>query len=179
MTRRLTAVVLCEDKQSRTLLYQYLKHQRGFARVVVRPLPAGLGCGSQYVREHFVEEVRKQRDKRVASVLVVHIDADDRSVAERTRELAAALTGGGEPPRGQGEPIALVIPCWETENWLHHYLGRADVVEAQRYPKFRDDEARAAQPTVAALVRLVDGLAAAPAALPSIAEAVIELRRLP
>lgn len=38
MSRNVTAVVLCEDKQSRTVLYRYLKHERGFPRV--RGLPA-------------------------------------------------------------------------------------------------------------------------------------------
>jgi len=28
-------------------------------------------------------------------------------------------------PRGQDEPIALVIPRWVMETWLHHYLGRS------------------------------------------------------
>jgi hypothetical protein len=178
MSRKVTAVLLCEDKQAQTLLYRYLKHERGFARVHVRPLPAGLGCGSQYVRERFADEVRKQRDPAVATVLVVHIDADNHSVADRKRQLAAELVRRGEPPRRDEEPIALVVPRWETENWLHHYLGRVGVSEAETYAKFKDDEARAAMPTVAALVRIVDGHAVAPDNLPALAEAAIELRRL-
>ncbi len=179
MSRKVTAVVLCEDKQSSTLLYQYLKYKRGFARVTMLALPAGRKCGSQYVRERFAEEVRKQRDSAVASVLIVHIDADNHSVADRKRELAAELEKAGERPRGREEPIALVVPRWETETWLHHYLGHADVVESRSYAKFTDDEARSARPTVEALVALVDGHAVAPANLPSINEAAIELRRLP
>lgn len=58
MSRKVTAVVLCEDKQSRAVLYRYLKHKRGFERVRVLPLPAGEGCGSQYVRENYAREVR-------------------------------------------------------------------------------------------------------------------------
>lgn len=178
MSRNVTAVVLCEDKLSSTVLYRYLKH-RGFKIVRVLPLPAGRGCGSQSVRERFAKEVRKQRDKAVASVLVVHIDADDRSVEDRKRELAAELARAEMPPRTQSEPIALVVPRWEMENWLHHYLGLPDVVEAQRYAKFTDDEGRAAKPGVEALVALVDGHVAAPTNLPSIGETAIELRRLP
>ncbi len=179
MSRNVTAVILCEDKLSRTVLYRYLKHERGFERVTVLPLPAGHQCGSQYVRERFADEIRKQRDKAVASVLVVHIDADNHSVEDRKRELAAELARMGGPPRTQGEPIALVVPRWEMENWLHHYLGRPNVVEAECYPKFKGDEGRAAKPGVEALVALVDGHAAAPTNLPSIGEAAIELRRLP
>lgn len=178
MSRNLTAVVLCEDKQSRTVLYRLLKHHLGFARVNIRPLPAGKGCGSQYVREHFANEVRKQRDRAVASVLIVHIDADNLSVTQRKQELAAALARSGEPSRQQDEPIALVVPRWEMESWLHHYLGAPDIVETRSYPKFREDEARAAMPTVLALADLLEGRGTAPVNLPSIAETVLELRRL-
>ena len=143
------------------------------------PLPAGRQCGSQYVRERFADEVQKQRDQAVASVLVVHIDADNHSVADRKRELAGELAKMAVPPRTQGEPIALVVPRWEMENWLHHYLGRPNVVETQCYSKFKDDEGRAAKPGVEALVALVDGHDTAPSNLPSIGEAAIELRRLP
>jgi hypothetical protein len=179
VNRNVTAIVLCEDTQSSTLLYQYLKHERGFKRVHVLPLPAGRGCGSQYVREQYASQVRKQRDKAVASVLVVHIDADNHTVAYRTRELAEELAAAGVPPRRPDEPIALVIPRWETENWLHHFLGRPGVVETESYPKFPGREASAAKPTVAALVDLVDGGATPPTNLPSIGEAARELRRLP
>lgn len=75
--------------------------------------------------------------------------------------------------------IALVVPRWETENRLHHFLGREGVREDERYPKFTGDEGRAAQPTVTALARMIDGVAAAPDNLPSIGEATLELRRLP
>lgn len=179
MNRKVTAVVLCEDKQSRTVLYRYLKHERGFERVRVLPLPAGQGCGSQYVRESYAREVRARRRSSVAEVLVVHIDADNHTVADRGVELADELKKAGMQPRGLDEPIALVVPRWEMETWLHHYLGRPSVVETERYPKFNGREADAAEPTVAALVALVDGRAAAPANLPAIAVAAEELRRLP
>ncbi len=130
MSRKVTAVVLCEDKQSRAVLYRYLRHERGFERVRVLPLE---------------NELKK----------------------------------AGLEPRGRGEPIALVVPRWEMETWLHHYLGRAGVVEDESYPKFRDREAEAARPAVTALVALVDGREAAPANLPAIAVAAEELRRLP
>ncbi|KYF89120.1 hypothetical protein BE17_38185 [Sorangium cellulosum] len=172
-------MVLCEDKQSRTLLYRYLKHERGFERVQVLPLPAGEGCGSQYVRENYAREVRSQRDKSIATVLIVHVDADNHTVEHRHRELENALRDKGVAPRGRDEPIALVVPRWETETWLHHYLGRAGVVETERYPKCKGWEAEAAEPTVVALVALVDGRDAAPAELPALAVTAEELRRLP
>jgi hypothetical protein len=178
MNRKVTAVVLCEDKQSQTLLVRYLK-ERGFARVRSLPLPAGQGCGSQYVRERYATEVRRQRDGSVAQVLVVHLDADKVAVEDRHRELADELKQAKLLPRDPDEPIALVVPRWETETWLHHYLGRHDVVETQRYPKFKQNEANAAKPTVAALIEIVDGRAVAPTNIPAIALSAGELRRLP
>lgn len=178
MSRNVTAVVLCEDKQSQTVLRRYLK-ERGYARIRCLPPPAGLGCGSQYVREQYATEVRRQRDGSVAQVLVVHIDADNLSVESRHRELAEELKRANMAQREQDEPIALVVPRWETETWLHHYQGRANVVESESYPKFKDNEAEAAKPTVAALIELVSGRAIAPANIPAIARSVEELRRLP
>jgi len=179
MSRKVTAVVLCEDKQSRAVLYRYLKHERGFERVRVLPLPAGEGCGSQCVREQYAKEVRGRRDRSVAQVLVVHIDADNLSVEHRHRELAEELKKANMAPRGPAEPIALVVPRWETETWLHHYWGRLGVVETEKYPKFKGYESEAAEPTVVALVALVDRRADAPTNIPAIAVAAEELWRLP
>lgn len=179
MTRKVTAVVLCEDKQARAVLYRYLARERGFPRVRVLPLPAGDGCGSQYVRESYAREVAAQRDKAVSTVLVVHIDADNHTVADRHRALAEELSKVGMEPRGADEPIALVVPRWETETWIHHDQGRV-VAEADRdLPKLKGREAEAASPAVKALVALVDKRTVAPANIPAIAVAATELQRLP
>lgn len=170
-----TAVVLCEDLQSQVLLYRYLK-ARGFPRIRALALPAS--CGEQYVRENYACQVRAQRTGHVRQVLVVHIDADGRSVQNRHNQLAEELTAEGLGARSADEPIALVVPRYETETWLHHYGGRGGVVETTSYPKFSENQAAAAKPTVQALVELVDGVATVPPNLPSLAIAVDELRRL-
>ncbi len=131
------------------------------------------------MREHYAAEVGKQRDRRVASVLVVHTDADNLTVAARKKTLADALTSSNQSPRNPEEAIALVIPRWETENWLHHYLVVTPVTEAATYPKFRGRERDAARATVRALVLHVDGKEPSPPNLPSVGESVTELRRLP
>lgn len=176
MTRKQTAVILCEDLQASCLLYRYLRHERGYARVRVLPLPAG--CGSQYVRERFPAEVKIQRRSSVAQVLVVHTDADNLTVQQRQQELAQSLQQSGEKSREVSEQIALVIPRWETETWLHHFRGRPGVMETECYPKFRHEEADAAAPAVTALVMLVDGKQTPPENLPSVGVAVVELKRI-
>jgi hypothetical protein len=176
MSRNVTAVVLCEDLQSQVLLRRYLK-ARGFARIRVLPLPTT--CGEQYVRENYGREVKGQRTTSVAQVLVVHIDADKGSVENRHQQLAQELVKYGLAARDHVEPIALVVPRYETETWLHHYRGQENVVETQPCPKFKNNEGAAAQPAVNALINLVDGKIEAPANLPSLARAVVELQRLP
>ncbi|HRI63487.1 MAG TPA: hypothetical protein PK156_04595 [Polyangium sp.] len=176
MSRDVTAVILCEDLQSQVLLRRYLK-ARGFARIRVLPLPAS--CGEQYVRDTYAREVKGQRTSSVTQVLVVHIDADNNSVQYRHDQLARKLVDDDLAPRGTDEPIAIVVPRYETETWLHHYVGRGSVVETEKYPKFSDNQAAAAIPTVNALLELVDGKIEAPANLPSLARAIVELRRLP
>jgi len=176
VNRNVTAVILCEDLQSQVLLRRYLK-TRGFARIRVLPLPAA--CGEQYVRENYAVQVSAQRKSRVAQVLVVHIDADQSTVQNRHHQLERELVKHGLDARGPDEPIAIVVPRYETETWLHHYLGREVVAETQSYPKFKENQGDAAQPTVNALIDLVDGKNVAPDNLPSLATAISELRRLP
>jgi hypothetical protein len=176
LNRNVTAVILCEDIQSQVLLRRYLI-ARGFARI--RPLPLPAACGEQYVRNRYAAEVKAQRRSNVSEVLVVHIDADKNSVANRYKQLEEKLADANESPRDEDEPIALVVPRYETETWLHHYQGRKNVTETESYPKFTDNQADAAKPTVSALIELVDGTATVPPNLPSLAATVDELRRLP
>lgn len=131
------------------------------------------------MRESYAREVKAQRTSSVSQVLVVHIDVDKGTVQNRHNQLEQELVKHGLDARSHDEPIALVVPRYETETWLHHYRGRENVVETQSYPKFDDNEAVAAQPTVNALIALVDGTATVPANLPSLGITVMELRRLP
>lgn len=181
MSPQVQVVVLCEDKQSGTLIRQYL-YRKGFSPRAVRvnAPPAGVGCGSQWVRERYPGAVHANRTRHVAEWLLVHIDADNHTVAERHAELDRALTAAGYTPRTRADPIALLVPRWETETWLHHFLGGPDIREDHRgYQKFTDDQYNAAKPTAEALLACLRGTSAPPANLPSFATAVAELARLP
>ncbi len=179
MSRRVQVFILCEDLQSQVLLRQFLI-ARGFPPRALRfdRLPAA--CGSQWVRERYASAVRINRTRHVAEALIVHIDADNHLVAERHAELGAALTTAGQSARSPTEAIALIVPRWETETWLHHFVGRADVQESHRgYPKFANDQYAAAKPTAEALLACLRGTSTPPANLPSFTTAVTELTRLP
>ena len=136
MTRKVQVFVLCEDLQTSTLIRQYLV-ARGYPRRNVRVDKLPAACASQWVRERYAGAVHVNRTRAVAEHLVVHTDADDHAVAERHRHLADALHAAGREPRGPKEPIALVVPKWETETWLHHFLGTPNIADPRLYARDR------------------------------------------
>jgi len=56
--------------------------------------------------------------------LVVHLDADTETVAERARQLADALRNSGEDNREANERISHAIPRRHTETWLCILMGQ-------------------------------------------------------
>lgn len=173
-------MVLCEDLQAQVVLYRLLSKRWGnrFPRVRALPLPAGQGCGSQYVREQYAVEVRAQRSASVNQVLVVHIDGDNVGLAVRNSAFASELSTAGLAARGPAEPIAHVIPCWETETWILHAQGESVTESANARRKFQGEEGSAAEPLVDLLVALTAGTKSAPPHLPALGAVVHELRRL-
>src|SRR5438445_11422986 len=110
--------------------------------------------------------------------LVVHLDADTVTVAERVRHLAAALKAVGENDRQPTERICHAIPRRQTETWLCVLTGvdvdeERDCKRERVLPDFDAVVGHAARK----LYDLTRANAAAPG-LPSLAAAVPELRRL-
>jgi len=178
---KVKVTILCEDLLAATVVRRLLI-ARGFAKrnIYVHDLPSGAGAGSQFVHDAYPTAVRAVRRGHVAASLVVHTDADNRSVQERHADLATALAAAAEPARAPNEPIALIVPKWEIDTWVHHARGNA-VVESTAYTsaKIHSEEAAAADDVIGVLLPLWEGTAVAPAHLPSIATAVGELGRLP
>jgi hypothetical protein len=56
---------------------------------------------------------------RAAIGLLVHVDADTRTVAERHSHLAAALAESRQSPRGEREAIAVLVPKRNIETWVY------------------------------------------------------------
>ena len=87
LSDRYSYEVLCEDAQTRCIIYEFLKCQ-GINRHKIRidMSPAGQICGSQYVAQRYPEKVREFFSKNYNNiVLIVCTDADDMSVEGRVQ----------------------------------------------------------------------------------------------
>jgi len=85
---------------------------------------------------------------QAATGLVAHLDADDKTVAERHAELAKSLQKAGEHPREDGEPIIELVPKRNIETWLYALdasLSGGPLDEETKYSKFKDSESRCAK----------------------------------
>jgi hypothetical protein len=144
MSRRYTSVVVrCEDLQQRVFLYRLLI-EKGIGRREIRieHAPAGRGDAKRWVRRHHVTEVRALRCKPHLTVaLLTMLDADDRTVVDRKRELDEALTADGQDRRQPSERIAVLVPRRNIETWIHRLLGNL-VNETDTYPRYRGRESR-------------------------------------
>ncbi|NET70046.1 MAG: hypothetical protein F6K62_03055 [Sphaerospermopsis sp. SIO1G2] len=136
--KRVQIVILCEDKQQEVFAIHFLQ-KRGF--VIDRNIRTEIcpkGAGEQFVRERYTKEVveyRRQKNKR-AGILVVLIDADKKTVAERLKQLNDTLNENSHPPRQPDEAIAIFVPKRNIETWIH-YLKGENVDEENEYPKFK------------------------------------------
>ncbi|MCK6520276.1 hypothetical protein L6R49_02440 [Myxococcota bacterium] len=186
-------ILLGEDKQAVTFLRRLVVAMGANARRVIElPVAATTtgACGSQYVVARYARELPAFRANaaRMSTKLLVHIDADDRTVLQRQRELAQACADAGLPPRGPNEAIALLIPKRNLETWIasldpsqHDAQRGADPTQPLEERVFRHlTEESGCSGAVEALARHLRSRAPAPLIpdLPSLDEAVVELRRV-
>lgn len=97
----------------------------GPREVFLRPVPDGDGSGEQWVRTDYPNQVGLNRSKRSHQqcTLLVSIDADNRSIADRKNQLDQALTNAELAVRGKDEPIVIWVPGRNIESWLKHLAG--------------------------------------------------------
>ncbi|MBF0460073.1 MAG: hypothetical protein HQL87_01630 [Magnetococcales bacterium] len=133
---RPAVTVLCEDRAHYRLVRGFLT-RRGFdgRQIYPKQAPAGCGDAKAYVQKQYPVELQALRSGSVYCALVVVIDADNLSVAERKRFLESLLE-----PREKRKPEELVVhivPKWQLENWLY-YLDTRKVDEDRRlgYPEY-------------------------------------------
>ena len=135
MSRASQVIVLAEDAMHQRFARRYLD-RLGHSNHDVRfePLPAGRGCGEQWVREHYAQAVKacRWRSKRAATALVVVIDADRGDTGRRLRQFEEALESARESPRDGADKIAHFVAKRNIETWILFLAGR-DVDEDSDY----------------------------------------------
>ncbi|ODU53942.1 MAG: hypothetical protein BGO01_09215 [Armatimonadetes bacterium 55-13] len=120
MPERVSLVVLCEDSLHQSFIYAFLNRMKLPAIGRLRVLP----CESKSkVFERFPIEVRALRRRHVRTQLVVVIDADELSDAQIRERLSQRLSDVGEDADFKKDPILIVRPRWEMENWALALLG--------------------------------------------------------
>ena len=103
------------------------------------------GSAYDWILLRYPQEVAEQR-RRVSAkndnnaALVVHIDADQKTVNERQKQLEESLRNRGLTNREPSERIALAIPKRNIETWLHG-LGGENVAVDEEYDFKQDSDA--------------------------------------
>lgn len=185
MTRRRKVVVLCEDLQSQSFVRRALKAY-GFdaGEIVVEPLPSkvGGGAGHAWVAKHYPRHLAAIRKAGKATSLVAHIDADDRTVAQRHAQLREACTTASIDPRTATEPVAELVPRRNIETWIYalddDLAAGVDLNENEPLPKLaHEGDCRHAARAFAEHARQNTEPETA-GAVPSLLDGIKEFRRL-
>lgn len=132
-----TVVLLVEDTNQERLARRYLQRLGHENRNMRSKLVAGRGSGEQFVREMYASEVRALRSQlaRTRACLLVMVDADAGSTADRRRQLDRALQDADEPPRNLQEPILNLVPKRNIETWLLCF----NMIEVNETDDYRHD----------------------------------------
>ncbi len=123
MSKPTQVVVLCEDLRTFLLVRGYLTRMSVNARNIRANINKG-GSGYDWVFREYPTEVNsylKQRNKYY-KWLIVAIDGDQKSIAERIGQLKKTLDScGNEDLKNLDltrEAIAQLIPCRNVETWI-------------------------------------------------------------
>ena len=132
-------VLLCEDKQQLVFARHFLE-KRGFDKRKIIPLiPSVAQSGEQFVRESYLSEVKKYRQKcnHLAIALIVMTDADNLSVQQRLNQLSSILQENNLANRQKEEAIAVIIPKRNIETWIGYLKGeKVNEEDKKTYNKF-------------------------------------------
>jgi len=129
---RQTIVILCEDRQQYVFARYFLQKKGLNGQFIDRSCPSGKQAGEQYVRERYAAEVKAHRSKNYLNIcLIVVIDADKSTVADRIKQLDSVL----EEKRDRKEKIAIFVPKRNIETWIHYLQSEEPVDETVAYSK--------------------------------------------
>lgn len=139
-------VIVAEDLRQGTFVRRYLKRADNSRKLRVEISPKGKGAGERFVRESYATELTYYRSRahHRRAALVIAIDADTETVAERGRQLEEALKKAGEDARRSSESIALLIPKRHIETWIVCLTGQT-VDETTDYKSTKDLDSKIQQ----------------------------------
>ena len=120
MSNRVTLVVLCEDEFHQRFATAFLNSVKLPAEGRRRIERAG---SKEMVLKAFPKEVRAARNPNVQTRLIVLIDADKLTDAQITAALRERLNDAKVDPDFSKNPVLIVRPRWELENWALSLLG--------------------------------------------------------
>ena len=133
MNKRVCVVVVCEDKQQDVFIRRLLHRLNYNTARDVTFYRSPKGCAEQFVRQRYQVEVGAFRGKlhHRAGCLIAVIDADNHTVDFRNKQLKDSLSDAGLEDRQADESIAIFIPKWHIETWIHYLLGDQQVIEGK------------------------------------------------
>ena len=175
-------IILVEDKQQRSFVNRLLK-ELGYPNHKLKPLPlpAGVGSGEAYVREQYPIQVKALRPRASYQevALVMAIDGDGRTIADRHQQLANQLVAADLDPRGAAEKIIHLVPCRNIKTWIEYLEDITTTIdEEHRYAKLMKRESECQKP-VEEMARLCRPCQPVPTNCPaSLLAAIEELKRL-
>ncbi len=121
-------ILLCEDRSQKRLVEHYFNrcgiNKRIVSFVVASEKQHGGNVG--WVLQEFPRELCacRQRAKKAQTLLIVVIDADDRTVDRRKNELVESVSSHESPAFTSDDPVAVLIPRRNIETWILALLGR-------------------------------------------------------
>jgi hypothetical protein len=174
------AIVLAEDEEHNMFVRRYLMELGLVEReIYTEPLPAGRGCGEQWVRNEYARVVGayRRRAAKARTALVVVIDADGGDVSRRLRQMEEGLIHAAMGRRTLDERIAHFVPRRNIETWILCLNG--EVVDEEADYKGRRGVEKRISPAAAALYEWTRNNAIIPnRCVASLAAAIPEARRV-
>jgi hypothetical protein len=131
-------IVLCEDNKTFSFTRAYLK-KCGINRGI-RPVISPRGSAFTFVMNSFPAQVNAYRlaKARIHTWLIVVVDADTSTIAQRIAEMDSGLTQAEEPRvramRMQDQMVARLVPRRNIETWILA-LNSTTVDEIENYKK--------------------------------------------
>ena len=182
MSNSVSLVLLCEDEGHDQFIKAFLKiKKRRLTRLSFPSGYKGHEKGGDKRRSGFVlskaaEEIDEARNTSRRSALIMVIDGDKPGYASRCGEIARKLTEKNMAPLSDKERVALVVPCWSIETWVHHFAGNRADEKTDFKSLYRN--AKILQQAQAFAEWVSDGNAEEVEGLPALNAARDELRRL-